>query len=267
LQLQAAIDPERELRFRVPASVERRMDAVQSAANEESPTALLRPGWDADRWQQWRVSFQQSLQHVSDGLAAAHYHHTQVVRIERRVTELVMDNRDLFADMPGLERGFTFGPRCRPLAFEFQAFLFAERRTLEYLAVAIARFSRDCHRIKGLGKALVGQEPRGPRERVEARLDRDLPTFGLSSSSRRDARDRVAHWEAVDAGQINILVLASGEIRIAIFGGEEGLKSLNVANDPGLTLGEAVNERLARLAEFAFGCFTDLGLAEETSLG
>ncbi len=67
------------------------------------------------------------------------------------------------------------GGNTRRMNFEYQAFVFALRRTLEYFAVSVgAFFKHDVHRIRKLVYTISGAEPRDISERVSLVLEESL---------------------------------------------------------------------------------------------
>jgi hypothetical protein len=258
---------ERSFGYKLPPPREERMHTASSAAAHlERSGGIARPTWSEERWRRWRGEFCDALMHVRHGLNAAHYHHGRLALIESELISIIRQNTEVFTHkMPEGFGQMTTGLSCQPLSFEYQAFLFAERRTLEYLAVAVAKFFVcECHRIRRLDKAIRGAEPQDRGDRVIVRLDRELAAFGLARDERRSARDRVAHWEAVEAGVWN--VTAFNEDRIVIFLAADeaelpGMKTrypLDQAQQP--TLREALDARLERLTNFILGMYEDLGL-------
>lgn len=258
---------ERSFGYKLPPQREDRMHTASSAAAHlERSGGIARPTWSEERWRRWRSELCDALMHVRHGLNAAHYHHGRLAQIESELISVVRQNTEVFTHK--IAEGFgptTTGFSCQPLSFEYQAFLLAERRTLEYLAVAVAKFFVcECHRIRRLDKAIRGAEPRAHRERVIARLDRELAAFGLARDERRSARDRVAHWEAVEAGVWNVTAFSDDKVVIFLAADEAelpGMKTrypLDHAQQPNLR--ETLDARLERLTNLILGMYEDLGL-------
>jgi hypothetical protein len=83
------------------------------------------------------------------------------------------------------------------------SFVFALRRATEYFAAAVATyFKTDCARIRKVGAAIEGCEPRerclGAAAAIQEGLSQ-LPDV-LTQGSARSVRDRMAHWDFVAAG-------------------------------------------------------------------
>lgn len=154
---------------------------------------------------------------------------------------------------------------CPSLSFEYQAFLFATRRTLEYLAVCVAGFfRRDCHRIKRLDTAIADAEPAALRDKATVRVQLSLSGLGLSTGEYRDTRDRLAHWESVDAGGFGIIVGDDGVSAMLLLGGGEDLNSPELPQEQvGQRLTPALALRLEHVADLCDGLITDLGLMRD----
>jgi hypothetical protein len=218
--------------------------------------AVLSPKWSEERLKRSEGTLRDNWRQVFDGVTAAHYHRARVAAIEGQVEELVNANLDHFVPTDGTGR--TTGFPCRPITSEYHAFLFAERRALDYLSVLLARFfDSNSSSIRRLHKAIAGKPPDELRRCLQLRLDRDLPAFGIVKGSHDSARDRLAHREAVDAGSVNVIASREEGARIIWVGGEE---DLGLGRESHMRLSSALDERLARLNGFVFGCFEDLGL-------
>ncbi len=168
-----------------------------------------------------RKSFESDVQ---GGLAACYFHVQRIESIERQLAIAALECIPELKMLPGT--GYGSG-NTRVLDIEYQAAYFALRRTLEYTAVATAAFFRsDCHRIKALDKTLANREPAKVRQLVEEVLH-GLPTLlpGLISEDRaksRGVRDKLAHWESIAAGTLNISCHSDG-VTVGLAGGGEEL--------------------------------------------
>lgn len=128
-----------------------------------------------------------------EGLATTRYHLDRVELIESEITTIAKAHESqLFA------RGnIGLGLHSRPLVAEYQAFEMALRRSLEYLAAAIAAyFKTDGNRIRGLSDTVADREPRAASTAVCDRLDNaDIEGLIGSRSGSKSVRDRLAHHE------------------------------------------------------------------------
>jgi hypothetical protein len=218
------------------------------------------PDWLA----RFRVAILDSLQ---EGLYAASYHLSRVESIETAMLHIAEAHLPLFG--PSLAGSSIGGGNSRALNFEYQAFAFALRRTLEYLSVAIgAYFKAESHSFRDLAATIARADPRekvGQVQRVlaeHAELIQDiLPT---DKHNDRSLRDRLAHWEAVSAGVFNVIRGPTG-YQIGIFGGGHNLTPSREAPDHTQTvlyeaLGPALRGEFERVRSLMWACIGALGL-------
>ncbi len=176
----------------------------------------------------------------------------------------------------GLKQGqATAGGNTRRVNFEYQAFTFALRRTLEYFAASVgAFFKREVIRIRDLANAIRNDEPEEIRNRVLTRLhecvqglEDVLPAQGRPKS----IRDVLAHWKHVPAGHLNIVRWPDG-IRVGLAGGGENLRfeefvetTLQSAGDFNVKvalLAPHLRNQLERVESLIFGIYSDMGLLQ-----
>jgi hypothetical protein len=142
---------------------------------------------------------------------------------------------------------------------EYQAFKFAVRRTLEYLAAAVATFFKtDGTRIRRLATTIDGREPTARARTVQARLAAANLEAIIGTDDERSVRDLLAHHRSIDAGVVNIRVDEEGDVRIRVAGGGERLQpfgDLATCN-----VSTILEHEVAWLEDLAFGLFSDLGL-------
>jgi hypothetical protein len=235
-------------------------DRIVHATLFADPPVLARdtrPRWDQARWEDWRRRLNEANSSLFHGLRASQYHRDNIAQIEKQIIGLLRGHGDVFRRR---NRSATTAFVVPVLGFEYAAYLFAERRTLEYLAVAVATFfGKQCHRIRKLDVAIADAPLCQQRDLILRRLREDLPSFGLDRTDGRSARDRIAHWEAVDAGVFNVVTCPPDHIRIALVGGGEELDPEWGSNvDGGIT--DAIDVRLGRVTEFVVNALADLGL-------
>lgn len=168
------------------------------------------------------------------------------------------------------------GGNTRRMNFEYQAFVFALRRTLEYFAVSVgAFFKHDVHRIPKLAHIISGAEPRDISEKVSLVLEeslRKLSDILPPDNKERSVRDQLAHWRAVDAGVFNITrAYGSNRILIAICGGGENLRPWDseVGIEPRVLqegeiatvrLTPVLSDQISRVENLIFGTYFEMGL-------
>jgi hypothetical protein len=238
------------------ATWDRLPELVHGITGDPPSGAVARPDMAHDAWQRWRQRLANATGHVQEGLIAAYYHADVVRTLEERILKAAEHHRADLVRYPGS----TMGLRSRPLAYEYQAFLFAERRTLDYLAVAAAAFFRgaECHSIKDLRKAIAGKEPIEIGNRLGQRLEAELTRFSLSGNGYRSPRDRLAHWEAVDAGVFNFIAHPDG-LLIRFVGAERPL-DLDADQDVIVGVAAELHGAAERIEQLIFDVYRDLGI-------
>jgi hypothetical protein len=244
------------VQFDLPAETELRLRGMHEFLNS-SPGSIehlrRRRGrdWLADMREQIFGAFR-------EGLVAVHYHLARIGEIERSITEIAQAHSDEL-----LLPGATIGLFSRPLNAEYQAFKFAVRRTLEYLAGAVTMyFKTDGNRIRKLGSTVDGRDPIERAQLIQTRLiEANLPAV-IGAEDDKSVRDLLAHYRSVDAGAINIRADQTGHVSVQLVGGGEELEPFG---DPSTASLSAILPYEVRwLEELAFGLFRDLGLLSET---
>src|SRR4051812_18098249 len=149
-----------------------------------------------------------------EGMLAVQYHRERVSVIERETFERV---REAFPDpWNGSETFISI--KMSTLGFEYVAYLNACRRTLDYLALAVASlFLRQGGSIKGLAKTVTAAEPRDLSTQVALISANVLDRFPrlLSREEAKSPRDRAAHRQPVEAAALGVSLGPEG-VRIAL---------------------------------------------------
>lgn len=169
------------------------------------------------------------LDSVQEGILASHYHLWCVENLERDILAVASK----YATTVVLKAGATLGVghgNTRALTYEYQAFIFAIRRTLDYLAYAVAAYFRcDGGSIRDLARTIKRSDPEAARERVtkvieesSGLLEAIVPTDKENVTS---IRDTLAHSRAINAGTLNIVRDADG-IRVALYAGGHELEGV-----------------------------------------
>lgn len=168
----------------------------------------------------------ESLGYVEEALAAAEYHRQRVGELETNISRIV---KEAFKGTTTAPLG-TIAIRVPILGFEYHAFLFSLRRALDYLAVGVAAaFGRECHSIRRLGRSIRNAQPSDSATAVANTVTAALPSLKsiVSEGDERSVRDRLAHWQIVDAGYFNARLDESGDVAIELVGGGEELPALS----------------------------------------
>ena len=138
----------------LPSPLREQLDAASLAVGELDSDAPLEHLVARIDGPDWRLRLGEHLGHALEGLAVANYHIERVAEIEVDIGAVIQSLDD---PPPSTSTGF----RSRKLDAEYQAFVFALRRAIEYFAAAVAAyFKTDCSRIRKVGAAIEGREPR-----------------------------------------------------------------------------------------------------------
>ena len=232
----------------LPTEVFRRVDATYDVLGQPE-------GWSEET--QRRVGF---LLHVSDGLEAAHYHRDRIEAIERDIVATIRAN---FSEGPD---GQTSSSRTPKISHEWIAYLNASRRTLEYLARAVAEcFARNTSKIKKLASTVDGAKPTDLSAEVVREcesVERRFPHL-LSETQGTSHRDRTAHHRPLEPAYLFVMFYG-GKIGIELQRAEtEHLEELKTLDMERMTrdeprLAQALDVELGELVEF---CVTLMSLA------
>lgn len=250
--------------FNLPEDLDNTLLSVQRTINAASS-----PAWRAEEWGEWRDRFLNAVGHVRDGLTATHYHFGRAREVEQNLNGIARTELPERL-MPPL--GGTVFSQSPVLGFEYQAFLFARRRTLDYLASVVAWFfghqsRRESHRIKRLPKTIDGALPAEARDAVCRRFEEAKDDLGLSDQARQAPRDLVAHFKPLEGGHFNLTRHPhSGEMIVILAGGGEGLPGWVQTDASGLeqgpTLEQVLSSQLAATEHLILGVYKDLALLD-----
>ncbi|MGN6692247.1 MAG: hypothetical protein ACTHJU_15020 [Sphingopyxis sp.] len=158
---------------------------------------------------------------VRGALAAAHYHLENLAMLEDSVSQVLAGFN--FADR--MENTTMALGGTRKLDFEYQAFVLACRRTLDYLAGALGSYFRtESYSFRTLPRSIAKQRPAQVAAAISAAFDRHAGDLSfILADGRKSARNRIAHYEFVAAGVINLsrkgFVLRGGGEDLGLPGG------------------------------------------------
>ena len=264
---------ERIAGFELPETAKNKFLAFHSAVTRTPRLPiLLRLTIEGGSRRDWLQPFiNTALGHVQEGLAASYYHIANVESIEREIINLASTALE---ELQIPTYSCVGGGNTRRLDFEYQAFVFALRRTMEYFAVSVGTFFKHpVHRIRALASSIDQAEPLELSRRVQARLNESLRTLSdllPPADTERAVRDQLAHWEAVAAGVFNISAGPDG-IFIGIAGGGENLHAWDTGTrlEPQrqrqgsiefVRLAPVLQEQVSRVETMIFGVYEELGL-------
>lgn len=255
--------------FDLPAASQERFSGVHRHLTTIPPPETLRrlvpPGDGRPDWLGRLTT--KILDNVQEGVGACHYHLQAIRAIEsdlhsRALAELARLN------LPTTSNFGVGGGNTRRLNYEYQAFLLATRRTLEYFAGSVAAFFKsDDPGLRGLANSIARSEPVAERVRVIEKLDRNsaLVESLLSQHPRITVRDRVAHWEPVQAGTFNLVCIPGSDppLHLGLMGGGEELFALvPFDTDERTGLSDELAEVLERIEVLIFESYQALGLGD-----
>lgn len=246
--------------------------------NENPRLAHLAP--DPAGRMNWFQKLEVSIAEVRTGLTAVHYHAKNIGDLELAACKSAMQVLPHLGIAPGTT--IATGGYER-IDFEYHSYVMAARRTLEYLSGSIANyFKRECHSLRKLSRVM--QTARNFPEvssrisrRTDLALEKIATTIGAGNSD-RSVRDRLAHWENVPSGTLNMSRI-DNRYRVQIFGGGENLTSMSGANvleiplNPEKThfavlgLSPKIKTQIGVIEWLIFGSYWDIGLLEFPKLG
>ena len=203
---------------------------------------------------------------VQEGIAACYYHLEMVNKIENEIINLSKEIVPILQFYPGSLGGGNI--RC--LDFEYQAFAFAIRRTLDYFAKSVAEFFKsDAHQFSKLTKTIRDKSPECTRDRIIATLDQTHPTISDLLSLREDQRsirDKLAHWKAVGTGGFHLIITEKGKF-VNIPGVRKSSRTLDKKFLEELTgfkfelaVTSTLHDQLSCVESMIFQIYSDMGL-------
>lgn len=206
-------------------------------------------------------SVQQTFQRVDDirqGLVAVTYHQRNVATLERAILRVCQA-----AYQEGLPVGkpttMSFG--ADRLTCEYHAFLFAMRRSFEYLSNAlVVYFDRDSKSFRKLPRALNGAAPTEVVASLAQKVEKALSDFEdvLGRPDARATRDRVAHRRPERPAEINVEFRPDGQVSLMMIGGAEQLQLIVPTGDFKPQLGELLEQRVRRFERVVFELLREL---------
>lgn len=242
--------------YTVPARDRQPFLYFHSYITEPQPDFITR--WRADstleKWYHRLVNgFLGDLQNT---FTCVLYHHNRLLEIETQVMEAV----ERFNYRPLLKNSAIGCGNTLVWDFEYQAFVLAYRRCLDYFARATtAYFKNEVHSFRKLEGYLTKTTPKEIGEAlapVIKKYESDFE-FVLSEGTRKSLRDRITHYGYVQAGTVNLT-----ERGFVFAGGGEELVGIGA----GSLLSDVLAKRMSALRGFlreAIFAFVDAMRAAE----
>lgn len=146
------------------------------------------------------------------------------------------------------------------VAHEYIAYLFAARRTLDYLALGVSGcLGRNVYSVKRLALGVADAKPRKIAEQVAAECDRLHERFAdllTEDKGRLSERDTAAHYAPIEPAYVLIVFFPDGRVGIELRDGGRGhlpgmdtLDPVRMTTDE-LRLTASIDRRLSDLADF-----------------
>ncbi len=174
------------------------------------------PNW---KWQ--KKHYDSILGSVQSALASVHYHRDNMLRIEREILSFTRMDELVTIFKNDASGSCIGGGNTQKLDFEYHAFVFSYRRTLDYLTRGVsALLKQDFHSFRTLNKGFAAHQKHtwvNEIVAIHAKYTPKLEKF-LGKEDGKGTRDLIAHYLHVPAGCLN--VNSSG---VFFAGGGEGL--------------------------------------------
>lgn len=234
--------------YSLPSSLDRLFQDYREHCHSD-PIPIVNQDWgpESPNWR-WQKRHHEAVFGSAQAAATAvFYHRDNLLQIEQQLLSFP-ELKQLIEAMGSVGMG---GGNTQKLDFEYHGFVFAYRRTLDYLTqAATALLRNDLKSFRDIPK-LVKSYPTNDLVKtlvtIHGKYAHQLGTF-LSDGAAKSVRDRLAHYNHVAAGALN--VNASG---VFIAGGGENLerdRQLGVVlNAYVCTLGEVISEMLSGMMQ------------------
>lgn len=188
---------------------------------------------------------------VQNAITAGYYHQRRIAAIEDEVVRTITE---AIKQLPPIARSNT-SVRTMTFSLEYQAFLFAFRRTFEYLAAGLlGAFGLPAPRyISETAKDLSSADTRYQQwvPAIQAQIGVVACRFANTLAS-QSQRNRTAHHRPVEAGNFRFWLEPGMPVRIGLEEGGEGLPMRMKPNTPGESLSTTLDCQLTSLADSVF---------------
>lgn len=171
----------------------------------DEPCPDFTTGWgtQSPNWKWQKLHHESIFGSTQSAAAAVIYHSENLLRMEREVLSF----RDIDLLIPLIGRAAIGGGNTQKLDFEYHAFIFAYRRTLDYLSRGIAALVKEeCKSYNKLPTSLHNHSGK-PWVRqltdMHSKYSSRLKTF-VHPARGHSVRDRISHYLHVPSGCLNV---------------------------------------------------------------
>jgi hypothetical protein len=189
------------------------------------------------------------LGNVQQSFLCVLYHQGRLLDVEAELMRRLAS----LGEIPALSRNSTLGiGGTQILDFEYQAYVMAYRRCLDQLSTAISAFFKErISSFRTLPKKLARKRPLEVVEAIAGAHNKYISAFEfvMSEGGAPSIRDRIAHFEFVPAGTLNIR--ADGAVLV---GGGEGLNFDQTTSVEKMELAKIINDKTVAL----HSCIADI---------
>lgn len=189
---------------------------------------------------------------TQSALICVQYHFDKLLEIEK----LIMNGIEQFNYRDVLGGNSTIGVGSSLVwDFEYQAFVLAYRRTLDYLTRGVCNyFKNDYHSFRTLDSFLQKQNKPNftkPLIEIHNKFQKHFE-FVLSDGNRKSIRDRISHYEYVNVGTMNLT--------------DRGLFLVGGGEDLGLSNNKLLSESIGEKMKYLKDCIHEIILAYINSI-
>jgi len=238
-QIQAIAGYEPSEEYKVP------FGAFNQFISDPEPNFISKLRADPKREHWYHALVGGILGNVQGSYNCALYHQDRVIYTEHTLMQALREHN--IKELP--QNGCVAIGGTPVLDFEYQAYVLAFRRCLDQLACALAAFFKNKYSsFRTLSKFLERQKPTEIANKLIDVHAKHVDNFEfvLSENGVRSVRDRIAHYEFVQAGSFNVSVKG-----VVLVGGGE---NLNLLGDTKRTLTEILQSKSSNLQQ----CITEM---------
>ena len=190
--------------FSLPPSLKALFDNYHNHCFDDPLPSFTKDwGLESPNWK-WQRRHNESIFHsAQSATAAVFYHSDNLLRMERELLAF----RDIDSLIKIMGRSSFGGGNTQKLDFEYHAFVFAFRRTLDYMSTGIAAIIKeDCKSYNKLIDSLNNHSNKDwiiQIKDIHSKYARHLTTF-VHPSRGHSTRDKITHHMHVPVGCLNV---------------------------------------------------------------